>query len=301
MSDVRSERLVLHGNDISYLAAGEGDPILFVHGIAGSCTTFDTVLPAIAREHRVIAPDLLGHGSSAKPKGDYSLGAHASGLRDLLDMLEIPSATIVGHSLGGGIAMQFAYQFPERCDRLVLVDSGGFGPEVTGILKAATLPGSELVISLITKDRVKSWTRAAIGRVRGAGVERARSFEHVAQHLECLADKENRRAFVETARTVLDLRGQKIDCRNRLYLAQGLPSLIVWGGRDRFIPVTHAGRAHEAMIDSRLEIFESAGHFPHRDEPERFVRVLLDFIATTDPARITSTTQRVLAEQLVQT
>src|SRR5688572_32985549 len=131
MTALKSESVRLHGHDVSYLRGGTGETLLLVHGIAGNCNTFGPVLEGLAERYQVIAPDLLGHGQSGKPRGDYSLGAHASALRDLMEILEIPSATIVGHSLGGGVSMQLAYQFPKRCERLVLVASGGLGPEVT--------------------------------------------------------------------------------------------------------------------------------------------------------------------------
>src|SRR3954467_10134332 len=134
------EEITLHGHRVSYRREGWGPAILLVHGVTGSSQTWDDVIPFLSDRYTVIAPDLLGHGRSAKPRGDYSLGAYASGIRDLLRALEVPSATVVGHSLGGGVAMQFAYQFPERVQRLALVDSGGLGAEVSILLRAASLP-----------------------------------------------------------------------------------------------------------------------------------------------------------------
>src|SRR5881628_872710 len=145
-----AKELSLHGHRITYRTAGNGPLVLLIHGITGSSATWDEVLPWLAERYSVLAPDLLGHGGSAKPRGDYSLGAYASGIRDLLGVLGFDRATVVGHSLGGGIAMQAAYQFPEYVERLVLVSSGGLGREVSPILRAATLPGSELVLGLIT-------------------------------------------------------------------------------------------------------------------------------------------------------
>src|SRR3954468_10338752 len=113
----------LHGHRVNFNIAGQGPPLVLIHGVAGRAAQWDETMLLLADRHTVIAPDLLGHGESAKPRGDYSLGAFASGVRDLLVGLDIERATVVGHSLGGGIAMQFAYQFPERCERLVLVSS----------------------------------------------------------------------------------------------------------------------------------------------------------------------------------
>ncbi len=120
---------VVHGYRRAFRVAGAGPALVLVHGIGDSSATWDPVLPALARRHLVIAPDLLGHGSSDKPRADYSVAAYANGVRDLLGVLGVERATLVGHSLGGGVAMQFAYQFPERTERLVLVGSGGAGPD----------------------------------------------------------------------------------------------------------------------------------------------------------------------------
>src|SRR4051795_12115349 len=153
------ETIELHGQPVSYHRVGEGPLLVLVHGITSSSTTWERVIPLLAERHTVIAPDLLGHGRSAKPRGDYSLGAYASGLRDLLVALPEPPATVVGHSLGGGIAMQLAYQFPERVERLALVGSGGLGREVNIMLRAATLPGSEYVLPLLCAPALRDAAR----------------------------------------------------------------------------------------------------------------------------------------------
>jgi pimeloyl-ACP methyl ester carboxylesterase len=275
----------LHGHEIVFRRSGEGQAVLLVHGIAGSFDTWDPVLPTLGQGCDAVAPDLLGHGRSAKPRGDYSLGAFATVLRDLLRALEIDSATVVGHSMGGGIALQFAYQFPERCERLVLVSSGGLGPEVTALLKAATLPGADLVLSLATSDRMQRFVGSVLDPFSKMGLLRP-SVAHITQHLASLRDPDARRAFILTARSVLDLHGQRVDARDRLYLAEQLPTMIIWGGRDKLIPVEHGTHAHQLLPGSRLEIFDEAGHFPHQEEPERFARILLDFLDSTEPGRL---------------
>ena len=285
---VRVEQVELHGNEVSYRRGGSGETVLFVHGIAGSCDTFDPVLPTMAEHYDVIAPDLLGHGRSAKPRGDYSLGAYASGLRDLLEVLEVDKVTVVGHSMGGGIAMQFAYQFPEKCGRLVLVSSGGLGPEVTPLLRAATLPGAEAFLSVATHEKTKRVLISALSPFKRLGVYAKDSVIHVGEHFSALGNVGNRKAFVLTARSVMDLRGQRIDARDRQYLAEALPTLIIWGRRDRFIPVSHGEGAHKLMPGSQLEIFEGAGHFPYRDDPERFTSLLLEFLKNSEPADIST-------------
>jgi len=260
---------------------GEGPPILLIHGITSSSRTWKRVMPRLAEDHTVIAPDLLGHGRSAKPPGDYSLGAYASGIRDLLVALEIPRSTVVGHSLGGGIAMQFAYQFPERVGRLVLVDSGGIGREVSPILRAAALPGAEFVLpvmfSPILHDGVLK-LRSLLGRI---GLHPNADIEGVSEGFASLTEADARRAFLDTVRSVIDVGGQRVSAEDRLYLASDVPSMVIWGENDRLIPVSHAHKAREMLPDSRLEIFPDAGHFPFNDHPDRFVNLMRDFIATT--------------------
>src|SRR5437016_6855694 len=150
-----TREITLHGHRVSYRTEGEGDEVVvLIHGITGTSETWAEAIPILAEEFTVVAPDLLGHGHSAKPRGDYSLGAYASGVRDLVAALGHERATFVGHSLGGGVAMQLAYQFPERCERLVLIDSGGLGSEVNLLLRMATLPGAEFVLPLLACERV---------------------------------------------------------------------------------------------------------------------------------------------------
>lgn len=270
----------IHGHEVRYRRDGDGPVILLVHGIAGSSRTWREVMPALAAEHTVIAPDLLGHGESAKPMGDYSLGAYASGLRDLLGALGVPRATVVGHSFGGGVAMQLAYQHPECCERLVLVASGGLGREVSWMLRLLSLPGSELLMPIIfppfLRDRGNDLSRF----LHRQGIRSAR-VDEMWRAYGSLADSPNRRAFLRTLRAVVDPRGQVVSAADRLYLAAALPTLIVWGERDDIIPVSHAHAAHDAIPGSRLEIFDGAAHFPHAEQPERFVEVLSDFVVTT--------------------
>ena len=255
---------------------------MLLHGIAGTSATWDAVIPRLAENYDVLAPDLLGHGESAKPHGDYSLGAYANAVRDLLEALGESRATLVGHSLGGGVAMQFAYQFLERCERLVLVDSGGLGREVHPLLRAAALPGAGLVLPWLSTTT----SRGVGALVRGMsrlGIRAGPDLDETWRGFVSLEEPAARRAFIQTVRGVMDLSGQRVSANERLYLAEGLPTMIIWGGDDPLIPVRHARAAHERIAGSRLEIFPDAGHFPHRDDPEHFVRVLHDFIRTTTP------------------
>jgi pimeloyl-ACP methyl ester carboxylesterase len=276
----------LHGHRVVFNIAGDGPPVVLIHGVAGRCGQWDQTMVQLAEHHTVIAPDLLGHGESAKPRGDYSLGAFASGIRDLLIGLDIEAASVVGHSLGGGIAMQFAYQFPERCERLVLVSSGGLGEDVHPVLRAATLPGSEIVLPLIAHEKlleIASLVPRALGKI---GLRTGPDIAEMARGYASLSNAEGRSAFIHTVRAVIDPTGQRINANDRLYLASMMPTLIVWGDRDRIIPVEHAEPAHTSMPGSRLELFEGSGHFPHLDDPLRFARTLAHFFADTKPAKL---------------
>jgi pimeloyl-ACP methyl ester carboxylesterase len=278
--------ITLNGERVAYRAAGEGPVLLLVHGIAGSSETWRYVLPALSERFTVVAPDLLGQGDSDKPRGDYSLGAHANLLRDLLDALGHERATVIGQSLGGGVALQFAYQFPSRCERLVLVNSGGLGREVTFYLRMLTVPGFESVFPLFCTPRLREAASRVARWLGRAGMRSTPAREEVWRSYASLADAASRRAFFRSLRDVIDSDGQAVSALNRLYRAAHLPTLIIWGAQDTFIPVTHAFVAHKAIPGSRLEIFEGVGHYPHCEAPERFVEVLVDFIAATEPARL---------------
>jgi pimeloyl-ACP methyl ester carboxylesterase len=281
-ADVRS--LTLHGTPITYAQAGEGPALLLIHGMAGDFKNWSEVIEPLAKHHTVIAPDLPGHGESAPGGGDYSLGALASGLRDLLAALGHDSATLVGHSLGGGIAMQFAYQFPEMIERLVLVSSGGLGPEVSIVLRAAALPGADRFIA--TTASGLGAVGSAIGRGLGVvGLRPGPDIAEVGRGYLSLADRNRRAAFLSTLRSVVGTGGQRVQAGDRLYLAEGLPVLIVWGARDPIIPVHHGERANEAIPGSSLEIFEGVGHLPQIEAPARFVAVLEQFLDETEPNR----------------
>ncbi len=281
------QRLSIHGHTVGVRTAGEGPVLLLIHGMAGSSETWEHVLPALAQRFTVVAPDLLGHGESGKPRyGEYSLGAHANVLRDILNVLGHERATVVGQSLGGGVAMQLAYQFPERCERLVLVSSGGLGREVSFLLRALSFPGVEYVFPLVCMPQLRdagNWMAAWLGR---AGVRAAPAVEEMWRSYTSLADADGRQAFFRTLHGVVDVGGQAVSATDRLYLASQVPTLIVWGAHDPIIPVSHAIAAHKTLPGSRLVIIDDVGHFPHCEDPERFAEVLVEFIAATQPARV---------------
>jgi pimeloyl-ACP methyl ester carboxylesterase len=280
----QSRTATVHGRSVSFLEAGHGDLLLLVHGMAGKAENWNEVIEPLALTHRVIAPDFPGHGHSAPGAGDYSLGSLASGLRDLMLALGHERATLVGHSLGGGVAMQFVYQFPEMVERLVLVSSGGLGPDVSPILRAAALPGADLFITATAG--VGRAVGTPIGRgLQALGLRPSPDIAEVASGYASLADGERRRAFLATLRSVVGTDGQRVAALDRLYLAAALPVLILWGSRDPIIPVSHAKAAHEALPQSRLEILDGVGHMPQIERPAAFVAAIQRFLEETEPAR----------------
>jgi len=283
-AEVSFETVTLHGRESGYLVGGEGPVLLLIHGMAGTCENWREVIEPLARRHTVIAPDLPGHGLSAGGSGDYSLGNLAAGLRDLLLVLGHERATILGHSLGGGIAMQFSYQFPEMVERLVLVSSGGLGLEVSPVLRAAALPGADLFIAATATTGQK--IGSAIGRgLAKVGMKPAADVAEVARGYGSLAEPGHRKAFLATLRSVVGTEGQRVSAADRFYLAEEVPVLIIWGARDPIIPVGHGEEAHRVLPGSRLEIFDGVGHLPQVEQPSRFITVLEDFLAETEPAQ----------------
>jgi pimeloyl-ACP methyl ester carboxylesterase len=274
------ESVVLHNDVLKFVDVGDGPPVVLVHGLLGSHESWAPQIRKLAKKHRVVAPDLFGHGQSDKPSGDYSLSSHAATLRDLMDHLEMPTAAFVGHSLGGGIVMQLSYLFPDRVDRVCLVSSGGLGPEVSLFLKAATLRGSEVVLPVLASDWIRHNTETALrqlGRL-GFSVQPSRSAAETWRSLKTMSDRSSRAAFLASTRAVVGLRGQTVSAQPYFSKFETLPALLVWGGRDRTIPASHADNLSREVPNSRVEVFPNAGHFPQLDEPALFFRVLDQFL-----------------------
>ncbi len=284
MNTLEHSTITLHGRSVSYVTAGSGPVLLLIHGMAGTLENWREVIGPLAQHHTVVAPDLPGHGGSAPGAGDYSLGALAAGLRDLLLALGHERATLLGHSLGGGVAMQFSYQFPEVTERLILVSSGGLGPEVSPILRAAALPGAGAFIGVTAGLGSTVGTTIARG-LAAVGLRPSPDVAEVARGYASLVDRQRRAAFIATLRGVVGTGGQLVQASDRLYLAEEIPVLIIWGERDPIIPVAHGQGAHEAIPGSHLEVFEGVGHLPQLESPARFVSVVERFIAENEPAR----------------
>jgi pimeloyl-ACP methyl ester carboxylesterase len=279
-------QMQLHGHRVIYHMIGSGPPVVLIHGMVNSSRHWREVALRLAERHTVIAPDLIGHGDSATPRGDYSLGAHAASIRDLLAVLGVERATIVGHSLGGGVAMQFFYQFPQRTERLVLVSSGGLGHEVSPLLRSATLPGVSVLLSLAAHPRLLSGLRHAGNRMRASGARQGVYLQAIARALRPLEQPGARKAFLHTLSAVIDVHGQRVSATDRLYLLAGMPTLIVWGERDHTIPLAHGLAAHHAAPGSHFETLPTAAHFPHLEDPAGLAAILGGFLAATEPARI---------------
>jgi pimeloyl-ACP methyl ester carboxylesterase len=280
----RLEFRVVHGYRRAFRVAGAGPALVLLHGIGDSSATWEDVIPALARNHLVIAPDLLGHGLSDRPRADYSVAGYANGLRDLLGVLGISRATVVGHSLGGAVAMQFAYQFPERTERLVLVCPSAGGPEVTAVLRLLSLPGAQALLHLLWLPTARWQVGLLVSVLRRMNTAIGQDAPDLLRMADEIPDATGRAAFARTLHSVVDWRGQVINLLDRCYLTRGMPTLLVWGSRDAVLPVTQAHRAHAAMPGSALEIFPGAGHYPFHTDPVRFVAAVEGFLAGTRPA-----------------
>jgi pimeloyl-ACP methyl ester carboxylesterase len=184
--------------------------------------------------------------------------------------------------------MQFAYQFPERCERLVLVSSGGLGREVHLLLRAAALPGADWVLPVLTSRGVRGVGNGITAALRLGRIAPKGDLGVLASGFSSLQTSGSRQAFLHTVRSVIDSGGQRVSANDRLHLAAVLPTLIVWGEKDSIIPPSHGEAAHEAMPGSRLEIFPDAGHMPHQHDPERFAAIMADFCETSEPAHLTA-------------
>ncbi|MRJ77946.1 alpha/beta fold hydrolase [Aeromicrobium sp. SMF47] len=276
------QHVVVHGHRRAYRMCGSGPALLLVHGLACDSSTWLEVMPTLAERFTVIAPDLLGHGQSDKPDADYSLGGYANGMRDLLTVLGIDKVTVVGHSFGGGVAMQFAYQFPDRTERVVLVATGGLGKEVTPLIRFLTVPGSGLAIGAATSSPLRPVVSAAMRTLARLPVRATRDLGEVATIYEALADPAQRRAVQRVTSHVLNWHGQSVTMTDRSYLARLMPVLVIWGRDDVVIPASHADLAPTQVSD--VHVLEDSGHFPHKDHPEKVARLVTEFVASTEPA-----------------
>jgi pimeloyl-ACP methyl ester carboxylesterase len=281
---VELQRITIHGHERAFVRMGEGPALLLLHGLGCDHTTWTPVIRDLAKHFTVIAPDLLGHGVSAKPRADYSVGGYANGMRDLLTMLNIDKVTVVGHSFGGGIAMQFAYQFPERTERMILVAPGGLGPEVTPFIRAVTLPGFHQLMGVATLPGLRHAGKAGLRALSRSRITAARDLGEVAEIFESFKDPHARAAIRHVVRAVVDMKGQIVTMVDRAYLTQAMPMLVIWGTDDVVIPAKHAENVARIAPGAVVEVLPNSGHFPHKDHPDRFVKIVRTFVNATQPA-----------------
>ncbi len=272
------QKYQVHGYDRAFVKVGSGPVILLLHGIGMTHNTWNQVIPLLAKKFTVLAPDLLGHGESDKPRADYSIGGYANGMRDLLALLGIDRVTVVGHSLGGGIAMQFTYQYPYLVDRFVLVGSGGLGRSVSPAIRALTLPGARPVVASVAYRPIRKVVVPALLKLHATGWTGTQDLGGFAEVYESLGDRRARAAFQHVLRAAVDWRGQVITMIDRAYLAEHMPAMVMWGRKDLAIPVKHAYAAKELLPRARLHIFDDSGHMPHEDEPDEFAAALTGFM-----------------------
>ncbi len=278
MSEHEVQYVTIHGHRRAFVKTGSGPVLLLLHGLGCHHGTWEPVIDTLAKKYTVIAPDLLGHGKSDKPRADYSLGGYANGMRDLLTVLDIDRVTVVGHSFGGGVAMQFAYQFPERTERLVLVASGGLGPEVSPGIRAITTPGFHQVMGLLTLPGLRHLGKAGLIALSRTGIMAARDLDEVAQMVDSFKDARARGAIRRVVSSVVDWRGQVVTMVDRAYLTEAMPMCVIWGADDMVIPARHAESVARLAPGATVEVIPDAGHFPHKDHPQQFMRMLDEFI-----------------------
>ncbi len=287
----------LHGHNVAYVdAPGDGTPVVLVHGVGSHADTWVDIPARVAdRGRRAIAVDLIGHGQSALGNGDFSLGANASTIRDLLDQLGIERVHLAGHSLGGGVSMQFAYQYPHRVASLTLVSSGGLGRDVAFALRAAAVPGAGIVLgSTLRPGTVR--TVARIGdRLHKWGWRSAQLSPRVIDKLNQLGDRQQSHAFLSTLRSVVGHDGQRVSALDKLKAVDPERVMIIWGGRDSIMPQQHGRDAHELLPGSRFVVIDDAGHHAHSHDPARFAELLIEHLAEVDSRdrRATVSPQRV--------
>src|SRR3954467_14711066 len=253
---IEVQYLTIHGHRRAFVKVGRGPVVLLLHGLGCDHTTWLPVIATLSRRFTVIAPDLLGHGQSAKPRADYSLGGYANGMRDLLTVLGIDKVTVVGHSFGGGVAMQFGYQFPERTERMVLVAPGGLGPEVSPAIRAITLPGFHQAMGLMTLPGVRQLTQSTMRALAASGVPKARDLDEVAEIIGSGRGPHARAALRHVVSAVVDWRGQIVTMVDRAYLTEAMPMCVIWGSDDSVIPVRHAAIASELAPGATVEVIQ---------------------------------------------
>jgi pimeloyl-ACP methyl ester carboxylesterase len=263
------------GVHLHYVEAGSGPPLLLLHGLNGSTFGFRLLMPYLTPHFRTIALDLMGFGYSDRPQHrDYSLGAQARLVAGFLDALGIAKASVLGHSLGGAVAMHLALEFPERVDRLILVSSASDSETRRG------LRSSRLVRPLLP--------------VVAAFTVQNQRFRRMSLRSACYDPSFVTADMLEGYMAPTRVRGHlralgslMVDRRKDPPLdpsAISRPALIIWGAADRWLPPSHGERLRALIPDSRMTIIENAGHLVLEEQPEESARALVDFLQEGMPA-----------------
>ncbi len=278
---LREQTASVLGYRMAYVAGGQGEPVVFLHGLGHASSAWARVLPLLARRFRVFAVDMLGCGRSDKPRIDYSLWAMATYVRYFMDAVGIEQAHLVGHSLGGGIAMHTLLQYPERVGRLALLATGGLGRELRLLLRITTLPGASWALALLTRP---AWDRL-IKRL-GYREPTIPLKRETRQMWLKLAHPDHRWVFMRMLRGVSNITGQTVTALDRIDLVRELkePILLIWGDRDRTIPLMHAQRAAQLIPNCQLEVLPGCGHYPAIECPEAVARLVERFLLAPESA-----------------
>jgi pimeloyl-ACP methyl ester carboxylesterase len=250
-------------------------PVVLLHGLNDCYRTWKQIVPRLARDRRVLVPDLPGHGLSARPDASYELRWYAHVMAHWLREAGVDCVDVVGHSFGGGVAQMMLLECPQRIHRLVLVSSGGLGREIAVPLRLASIP---LVVERLGQPFMGPGTRVAL-KATGDVL----SAEDADRLSEMNAQRGSARAFARTVRDIIDWRGQRRTFFQRAEEVSHLPPIAVfWGDRDRVIPFSHAEALAESVDGVRVTRFEGCGHYPHHEKPDVFMAALRDFLDATD-------------------
>ncbi len=266
------------GYRIRHQEKGEGFPLLLMHGLGASLEWWQFNVDSLSREYRIIAFDFLGFGYSSKEINEYSLSFASKFLISFFDTLRIDRAFLLGNSMGGLISLSAALEYPERIEKLVLVDNAGFGRRLSFILRLGSLfPLGELALALRNKFTVK----ALLSQLFYDPQKLPPNLVDCV--LRILSLPHSSEALLRTLRYGVDLKGLKEDVWKPVqekinFLSR--PTLIIWGDQDKITPVDQAYRGKKLIKQSELYIFEKCGHMPQVEQAEEFNNLVLDFLGS---------------------
>ena len=247
-------------------------PIVLLHGTSASLHTWDGWVGVLAKERRVIRFDLPGFGlTGPAPDDDYRLASYSKFVAATLDALNVKQVILVGNSLGGNIAWATAATYPERIERLILVDSAGYAFSSASVPLGFRIAQLPMINQLMSKILPRSLIEGSVKNVYG----------DPSKVTAALVDRYYDLALREGNRRALGLRFsqmQRGDQAEKIATLK-LPTLILWGSNDHLIPVENAHHFHRDIVGSQLQIFEGLGHVPHDEDPVKTVAAAMKFIA----------------------